>query len=59
MKVSAQLIAVAVSPPHKEFTEPMKYDSRWAPESVWKLRQRDKYLTLARIQTPIPWPPMP
>jgi len=59
VKVSAQLIALAVLPPHEEFTEPMKYDSGWATESVGKLGRRDKPLTLARNQTMIPWPHMP
>jgi hypothetical protein len=54
MKVSAQIHALAVLPPQKEFPVPMKYDGGWAPESVWTLRRRDKPLTLARNQNMIP-----
>jgi hypothetical protein len=44
MEVSDQLHALAILTPGKEFRVPIGYEDKWAPEPVWALWSKEKFL---------------
>jgi hypothetical protein len=51
MEVSGELHAPPALPPRKERSVPIAYDAGWAPEPVWRLWRREKYIGPVGNQT--------